>query len=458
MALQRPLGGERLNFHPEWMLRATRPLGMAIKPLQTLGAPCLRARATEVPPEMFGSNELRALVEDMVDTMRHANGAGIAAPQIGEPWRIFVAHGTGDNPRHPYKPKIPLTVFVNPVIEVIDETPMHMVEGCLSIPGFRGRVDRACKVRCRAQRPEDGSWFTITAEGHAAGTLQHELDHLDCTLFTDLAGAENIMTAESFEQHAKSDFFAYAAEINARYPTPLVWEEGDPPAEPTAATPSLSGDEQGAQSVAYVPELTWTGAGFERGVRVTVCGDSGRVTAVERIGEAAADGGEQQQERTTIALPGRALLPGFVNAHSHAFQVRALARPCVMTGHVSGPVNLPSARGSCPLTVACCNCVLPIGSVGCVGAVRPTHARGRQGPRRKRPRSGAGARRCTDSSMSWIPRRLSSSRRCSAFARWPPLGLRRWESSITSTTPLTGTVTEAVALVVKFSILRWTAS
>jgi peptide deformylase len=110
-------------------------------------------------------------VADLIATMRQANGAGIAAPQIGEPWRVFVVHGTGDNPRYPYKPAIPLTVFVNPVLEVLDATPMHLIEGCLSVPGFRGRVQRACRVRCRAQRP-DGSWFTIKAEGHAAGTLQ----------------------------------------------------------------------------------------------------------------------------------------------------------------------------------------------------------------------------------------------------------------------------------------------
>ena len=63
------------------------------------------------------------LVEDLVDTMHAANGAGIAAPQIDEPWRVFVVHGTGDNPRYPYKPAVPLTVFVNPVIEVLDDTP-----------------------------------------------------------------------------------------------------------------------------------------------------------------------------------------------------------------------------------------------------------------------------------------------------------------------------------------------
>ena len=79
-------------------------------------------------------------------------GAGIAGPQIGEGWRIFVVEGSGANPRYPYKPKLPLTVFVNPELEVVDEAPMEIFEGCLSIPGVRGRVARASKVRCAARR------------------------------------------------------------------------------------------------------------------------------------------------------------------------------------------------------------------------------------------------------------------------------------------------------------------
>ena len=292
---------------------------MAVRPLQTLGAPCLRVVATEVPQEMFGSPQMQALVTDLVGTMRAANGAGIAAPQIGEPWRVFVVHGTGSNPRYPYKPAIPLTVFVNPTIEILDPTPMHMIEGCLSVPGFRGRVQRACKVRCRAQHL-DGSWFTIKAEGHAAGTLQHELDHLDAKLFPDLAGPAGLMTSQSFEIHAKEDFFAYAADININYPVPLVWEEGEPMSGTQVENMLRPAHESESNTVSYAAELTWTGAAFERGIQVHVCNRTGKVASIEAFPEGGTSATCRSSACEVIELPGRALMPGFVNAHSHAFQ------------------------------------------------------------------------------------------------------------------------------------------
>ena len=121
-----------------------------VRVIQTLGAPVLRQVARTVPSNMFNTPELKCIIDDMIDTMKAANGAGIAAPQIGESWRIFLVHGSGSNPRYPYKPAIPLTVFINPVIEVLEDghTPMHMIEGCLSVPGMRGKVSRASRVRC----------------------------------------------------------------------------------------------------------------------------------------------------------------------------------------------------------------------------------------------------------------------------------------------------------------------
>ena len=210
--------------------RGTAPKGLAVRALPSLGAPCLRVPAKPVPEHMFNTPELDQLVEDLVDTMRDANGAGIAAPQIDEDWRVFVVHGTGANPRYPYKPAVPLTVFVNPEIEVLDDTPMDMIEGCLSIPGVRGRVQRACRVRCTARRP-DGSKFVLRAEGHVAGTLQHEQDHLDGQLFPDITQSGGLMTWDAFDEHHKEAFFQYAADINEAYPTPIVWEEGAPDGE-----------------------------------------------------------------------------------------------------------------------------------------------------------------------------------------------------------------------------------
>ena len=155
--------------------------------------------------------------------MRAANGAGIAAPQIGVSQRIFVVHGTGNNPRYPYKPRIPLTVFINPVIEVLkpDET-LDLIEGCLSVPGWRGQVTRYAHVRVRARRP-DGRHFEVLASGHAAGTLQHEADHLDGKLFPDISkpgpfGPERLMSWAAYDAHYAERFLPHALEIRDFFP------------------------------------------------------------------------------------------------------------------------------------------------------------------------------------------------------------------------------------------------
>ena len=319
----------------------------AVRPLPSLGAPCLRDVAKLVPEDMFNSPELDSLVEDLIDTMHDANGAGIAAPQIDEPWRVFVVHGTGNNPRYPYKPAVPLTVFINPEIEVLDDTPMHMIEGCLSIPGVRGRVQRACKVRCTARRP-DGSEFVLRAEGHVAGTLQHELDHLNGQLFPDITEASGLMTWEAFDQHHKDSFFQYAADINEKYPTPIVWETGAPKDQSnnkgdgkTEEESKSQGKKCGGKQRAYVrddtsivrsskttyaPGLTWVNGKFERGYHVTVNEETGRIISVMDSLSSHCENGDARQDSDdnggakVVHLPDNILLPGFVNAHSHAFQ------------------------------------------------------------------------------------------------------------------------------------------
>lgn len=276
---------------------------MAPQAVRALGDPCLRKVAEPVPESMFGSAELNRVVEDLVDSMKAANGAGIAGPQIAEDWRVFVAHGTGDNPRYPYKPKIPLTVFVNPELEVLDDTAMHLYEGCLSVPGFRGLVQRACRVRCTARRP-DGTKFSVVAEGHAAGTLQHENDHLNGVLFPDRAKSSDLMTSAAFDEHYKADFFRYAMGLNRIYSNPLVFEDE------AVVEPSEKRRKLGGGAAVYEAELTWTGSSFEKGIRIVV-DETGVIVKVGR--------GEDVPAATT-KLEGHALIPGFVNAHSHAFQ------------------------------------------------------------------------------------------------------------------------------------------
>ena len=283
------------------MPRTTKVLNAAVRALTQLGAPVLHSVAKPVPESMFKTPELQKIVTDMIDTMKDANGAGIAAPQIGEPWRIFVVHGTGENPRYPYKPAIPLTVFINPVIEVLDESPMHIIEGCLSIPGMRGRVTRNARVRCTAQK-EDGSTFSVLAEGHAAGTLQHEQDHLEGQLFPDITHTGWLMTWESFEMYQKTEFFEYADELNSRYPQPVTFEDNGVASSVT----------RGERTKTYSAELTWTGKTFEKNIFITI-GEDGKIMSVKpKDGHAKGD--------NIVHLPNRAIIPGFVNAHSHAFQ------------------------------------------------------------------------------------------------------------------------------------------
>ena len=193
---------------------------MTVHTVLELGDPRLRRIAKEVPNEAFGGDALRQLVSDLIDTMRDRKGAGIAAPQIGVDQRVFVVE-VGDNPRYPYKPRIPLTVLINPVMTVIGDERISVIEGCLSVPNLRGRVRRAARVELRAFDIE-GRAFTIRAEGLSAGTMQHELDHLDGRLFVDHVTDPTTMTTwANYDAHQAAEFSEQAAAINRRYPEPL---------------------------------------------------------------------------------------------------------------------------------------------------------------------------------------------------------------------------------------------
>ena len=117
---------------------------MTVLPVITVGDPVLRERAQEVTPEQLRSPEVQRLIDDMIETMRAAGGAGIAANQVGSLLRIAVVE-VDDNPRYPYKPRVPLTVMVNPMIEPLDdEDPQQLADlvgGDAGAPGRAHRVD-----------------------------------------------------------------------------------------------------------------------------------------------------------------------------------------------------------------------------------------------------------------------------------------------------------------------------
>ena len=123
---------------------------MSVREIVTIGDPVLRTRARDVAPDELRSPEVQRLIDDLIETRRAAHGAGLAANQVGETMRIAVAEVEGTNPRYPYKPKIPLTILVNPVIEPLTDETFENYEGCLSVPNLRGLVKRIARIKLTA--------------------------------------------------------------------------------------------------------------------------------------------------------------------------------------------------------------------------------------------------------------------------------------------------------------------
>jgi peptide deformylase len=188
---------------------------MSVREIVTVGHPVLRERARDVTPEELASSDTQAFIDDLIDTMRHANGAGIAANQVGVPVRIATIE-VGDNPRYPYKPRIPLTVVVNPIIEPLDDEVVEINEGCLSVPNLRGSVMRNVNVRVR-YLGRDGVAHDEIKRGLTAGTFQHECDHLDGVLFLDrVLDPRTFTTWEQFERFHRAAFVERINEFVAR--------------------------------------------------------------------------------------------------------------------------------------------------------------------------------------------------------------------------------------------------
>lgn len=157
---------------------------MAIRKIARLGHPVLRQKARDVRREEISSPEMRRLIEDMVETMHEYGGVGLAAPQVHESVRLAVIEFDADNGRYETTAGQSLLVIFNARVKVLDETLSGFWEGCLSVPGMRGYVERPSKIEVN-YLDERGKPHTITADGFLATVFQHELDHLDGTLYTD---------------------------------------------------------------------------------------------------------------------------------------------------------------------------------------------------------------------------------------------------------------------------------
>ena len=189
---------------------------MTVRRILSIGHPTLRVRAAEVTRHDIPLPAIQELIDDLIDTMRAANGSGIAANQIGEPVRIMVME-VDDNPRYPYKPPFPLLVAINPEYEILDDRTVTINEGCLSVP-LRGELERHMNLRVR-YTDRSGTDHERVLRGQTAGTWQHECDHLDGVLVVDRIDPRTLSTWEEFDRYHHDAFVEritrFAAEVGS---------------------------------------------------------------------------------------------------------------------------------------------------------------------------------------------------------------------------------------------------
>lgn len=177
---------------------------MAILKIARMGHPVLGTPARPVADPR--DPEIRRLVNDMVETMIDANGAGLAAPQVHVPLRVVVfqaPEGRSDpglSEEERFDHTAPLTVLINPEIQILDPAPEGGWEGCLSVPGLRGWVERPAHIRYRGL-DLDGKIIERVARGFHARVVQHECDHLEGRLYTSRIGDMSRLIFESEIRH-----------------------------------------------------------------------------------------------------------------------------------------------------------------------------------------------------------------------------------------------------------------
>jgi len=152
---------------------------MSIRDILKMGDPRLLRQAE--PVTQFGTPELEALIADMFETMHAANGAGLAAPQIGVNLQLVI-FGFGRNARYPEAPPVPETVLINPLLAPLSDETEEGWEGCLSVPGLRGMVPRWTRLHYEGV-DQQGRPISRDAEGFHARVVQHECDHLAGILY-----------------------------------------------------------------------------------------------------------------------------------------------------------------------------------------------------------------------------------------------------------------------------------
>src|SRR5262245_51686999 len=177
---------------------------MSILKVARMGHPVLRAAARALDKAEIRGASMQKLIDDMFETMREYHGVGLAAPQVHEGLRLFVAlldagDADDDGEREPPEP----IAIVNPEITVVDPTVVEDWEGCLSIPEIRGRVPRAREIRVRALDRQGGR-IELRAQGFPARVILHETDHLDGVLFFDrMKSFESLTFLDEYARYQK---------------------------------------------------------------------------------------------------------------------------------------------------------------------------------------------------------------------------------------------------------------
>ena len=188
-----------------------RPLRIA-----QIGHPILRQPTRMLTREELLSEEIQSFLDDLVETMREASGAGLAANQVYQSLRICAVE-VRNNSRYPYRPNIPLTILVNPVLTPASHETFINYEGCLSVPNLRGQVRRYCEVHVEALDREGNSISTVV-KGMTAATYQHEVDHLDGKIFLDRVEDPNsVVTLENFQRYCMDKVAADVEALVKRY-------------------------------------------------------------------------------------------------------------------------------------------------------------------------------------------------------------------------------------------------
>ena len=170
-----------------------------------MGHPTLRQRAKSLQKRDLTKARFKNLLSDMVDTLRDYGGVGLAAPQVDESLRVVIIEIRNTNLRYGVQELFPLTIFVNPEIELIDSQTAGFWEGCLSIPGMRGYVERPQNISVSFM-DELGDFSTLDLHGFPATVLQHELDHLDGVLYVDrMKDLRSLSFEDEWTRHLKEN-------------------------------------------------------------------------------------------------------------------------------------------------------------------------------------------------------------------------------------------------------------